>query len=268
MAKIEITDAIRAEHNYICKNKIDLIKRIRYVRTSGAAKDVMLYLIDCANSETFKCYPSVADIMAGTGLAEGTVKDAIAALKRVGLIVAKKPWKGAQPDYYLAFPKAIAAAQDGEKDEANRMEIQPSSRMEIQPIETDGNPANTIMEHNHGISTMERTVSAGERGAFGLSFGLGTPIGAPPLACSSEPSTVDIDGVEEGKTFNAYQAMKDGEITIYPIPADASELASTMKTIISQCGNLDSESLYDLRRKLMSGTLTDIDIVLARKVAA
>src|SRR5690606_19649787 len=119
----EITDAIRAEHNYICKNKIELIKRIRYVRTSGSAKDVMLYLIDCANSDTFKCYPSVADIMAGTGLAEGTVKDAISQLKKLGLIHAKKPWKGAQPDYFLAFPQAAVGAQTGDSTYANRMEI-------------------------------------------------------------------------------------------------------------------------------------------------
>lgn len=157
MSKVDITDAIRAEHLYIAQHgKIEFLKRIRYVRTSGAAKDVILFLLDCANSEDGKCYPSIADIMAGTGLAEGTVKDAIAQLKKVGLIHAKKPWKGAQPDYFLAFPK-----------QANRMEIHLSNRMEIQPIKTDGNPSNTIMEHNHGTSIMERGVGAGHGDAFG-----------------------------------------------------------------------------------------------------
>jgi hypothetical protein len=72
---------------------------------------------------------------------------------------------------------------------------------------------------------------------------------------------------EEGK-INLYAAMKDGEIDAYPIPKTESDLTAFMKRIVTECGNLDSEALYEIRRKFMAGELTDADIDQARKAAA
>lgn len=239
MAKVEITDDIRTEHLYIAQHgKIEFIRRLRYVRTSGAAKDVALFLVDCANSDTGKCYPSISDIMKGTGLAEGTVKDAIAALKKVGLIYAKKPWKGAQPDYFLAFAKP-----------SNRMEIHLSNRMEIQPIISDGNPANTIMEHNHGTTTMEHiSIGAGHPDAFGGPSDSSNPSDSQRVAGSSNSRAVHIDRDEKKEeAMNLYRAIKDGDAE------------SIITMIESECGTASDNWKSYIRKNIHDGTF-DIEI--------
>jgi hypothetical protein len=86
---------------------------------------------------------------------------------------------------------------------------------------------------------------------------------------SANLSAVDSNmGEKEERKTNLYAAMKDGEIEAYPIPTTESDLTAFMKRIVTECGNLDSEALYEIRRKFMAGELTDADIDQARKAAA
>jgi hypothetical protein len=123
--------------------------------------------------------------------------------------------------------------------------------------------------YDHLEDHPESSVSAGHGGGYAGPTDSFDPIGSQTVACSRDPSSVDSDmGEKEEGKINLYAAMKDGEIDAYPIPTTESDLTAFMKRIVTECGNLDSEALYEIRRKFMAGELTDADIDQARKAAA
>jgi hypothetical protein len=152
-----ISDEIRAQHRYLVKRKHEWRQALRKSGIKGASAYIVgLYLCDdCANSGSAKLYPRVETIAAELNMPVGTVKDAISALKKAGLLYAKKPRFDGPPDYFLALPKhvrtdGLSAVRSGNE----QMEAQPTNGRDFSR-RTAGRPSDSTMEAqprkiNHG----------------------------------------------------------------------------------------------------------------------
>jgi len=147
-----ISDEIRTEHQYLVKHKHEWRLALRKSGIRGESAYVVgLYLCDeRAGNKTGKLYPKVETMAADIGMPVGTVKGAIAALKKAGLLYAKKPRFNGPPDYFLALPsKARKADNPSDRGSNEQLVAKPTDGRDF-IRRTVGRASDSTMEDNHG----------------------------------------------------------------------------------------------------------------------